>query len=83
MTEQEQTENIINLKAEQKSMSEKIDDLKKEVVKGFDNIDKKFDKFIEEADKKYASKPTEYIAYGFVAIVLSAFIGGLVYLVWK
>lgn len=39
-----------------------------------DNIHDKLDTFIEAADKKYATKLTETIVYGLVALILMAFV---------
>lgn len=76
-------ERIATLEANHKSMSEQISDLKDTVVKGFDKMESKIESFVCEADKKYASKTTETLVYGMVAIILVAFIGGVVFLVWK
>lgn len=74
---------INSLEINQKNMAEQISDLKDTVVNGFDKMEKKFESFICDADKKYASKITELLVYGMVAIILTSFIGGVVYLVWK
>lgn len=42
-----------------------------------DNLHDKIDKFILSADKKFASKLTEKIVYGLVALILMAFVAKL------
>ena len=74
---------IERLKNTQSFMAEKLDDLKDTVVNGFEKMEKRFEQFICDSDKKYASKPTEWIVYGLVSIVLTSFIGGLIILIWK
>ena len=46
-----------------------------------DDNEAKLDKFIESADKKYASKLTENIVYGLCGTILGAVILALIYLV--
>lgn len=79
----EQDIKINTLEVNYKNMSEKIDDLKDTVIIGFDKIEKRFENFVIDADKKYASKLTEIVVYGLVGIVLTSFIAGLIIVVWK
>jgi uncharacterized protein YhaN len=76
-------ERIATLEANNKSMSDKIDDIKKAVDEGFKDIKEEFKCFREEADKKYASKLTETIVYALVGIILVAVIGEVITLVLK
>lgn len=43
-----------------------------------DSIEEKLDKFIDSAEKKFASKLTERIVYGLCAAVLFAFLSKLI-----
>jgi len=81
--ENEQDIKINSLEINQQNMAEKIDDLKKTVITGFQDLKEDLTCFRNEADRKYASKTTETLVYGMVAIILTAFIGGVVFLVWK
>ena len=45
-----------------------------------DSIESKLDKFIDNADKKYASKLTESIVYALCGAVLLAFITKIVHM---
>lgn len=79
----EQDLKIQKLQIDQSNMAEKFEDLKGTVINGFEKMEVKFDKFIEEADKKYASKLTEKIVYGLVGVVCLSVAGALVALVLK
>ena len=76
-------ERIATLEANHQNMSEQISDLKDTVINGFNKVEKKIESFVCDADKKYASKTTETLVYGMVALVLTAFIGGVIFLVFN
>ena len=67
MDDNKQVEEIIVLKANQKNMSEKIDDLKEVVVCGFKELK-------DDLRKNYVSKdsftPVRLIAYGLAGYIL-------------
>lgn len=46
-----------------------------------DNMTEKMDAFIESCDSKFADKNVEKIVYGMVALILTSFATGLIYLV--
>lgn len=83
MTDQEQTTQIELLKQAQKTMSEKLDELKTLVVKGFDDIAEKMEKTDEKNEKKFASKFTEKVVYGMAGVMLLAILKAIIDLVLK
>lgn len=56
-----------------KSLDDKVNDLKCTMDKGFEKIHAT----LEADSKKYASRTTQNIVYGFAGIVLTWFVGGL------
>ena len=83
MTDHEQTTQIELLKQSQKSMSEKLDELKDLVVSGFADIKKEMKETDEKNEKKFASKLTEKIVYAMAGAMLLAVIGAVMSLVIK
>lgn len=71
-------ERLASLEANDKSMSEKIDDLKEIVNDGFDNMRNDFKCFRDECDKKYASKLTEIIVYSMAGLMLVTVFGYMI-----
>jgi hypothetical protein len=61
---------ITVLETNYKSMSGKIDDLKKSVDTGFAEMKEELKCMRQENDKRYASKLTELIVYGLVGLIL-------------
>ena len=78
MTEQEQTTQIELLKQSQKTMSEKLDELKDLVVSGFADIKKEMKETDEKNEGKFASKSTELIVYGMAGFIFLAFLKAIV-----
>jgi len=74
---------INTLENNYKSMSEKIDDLKKSVNEGFEDIKEEIKCFRDYSDNKYASKLTEKIVYAMASMILLAFFGGIITLIIK
>jgi len=74
MTDQEQIERIIKLDANQKTMSEKIDDLTKVIINGFKDLK---DDLQKNYVKREAFLPVRAIAYGMVGAICLAFIYAL------
>ena len=83
MSEQEQNIEIAVIKQEQKTMSQKIDDLKETVLDGFKDIKGEFSCLKKESDNKYASKLTETIVYALCGLILLGVATGVVALVIK
>ena len=87
MNDQEQDIKINSLEQNHKFMAEKLEDLKQTVLKGFNKVYDKMDEHNKECDKRYVSKdkfePVKLLVYGLVAIILTAVIGGLMFLVLK
>lgn len=81
MTDQEQTTQIELLKQSQKSMSEKLDELKDLVIKGFAEIKIEMKETDERNEKKFASKLTEKIVYGMAGALLLTILGAIASLV--
>lgn len=83
MENHEQDIKINSLELNQKSMAEKIDDLKKTVINGFDEIRESF----KCLDNKYVSQeafwPVKTVVYGLVGIILLTIAGGMVALLLK
>lgn len=88
MNDQEQDLKIKDLENNQSFMAEKLDDIKKTMVSGFDSIKKELkeqrechtrdlEKIKIENDNKYASKLTEKIVYTLVGFILLAVLGAL------
>jgi peptidoglycan hydrolase CwlO-like protein len=80
-----QDNKIIVLETNYKTMSEKIDELKKSVEKGFSELKNEFKCIREENANRYVSKekfePVRAIAYGFVGIVMTAVVVAIITLV--
>ncbi len=74
---------INTLENNYKSMSEKIDDLKKSMNKGFEDIKEELRCFRDYSDSRYASKLTEKIVYAMASMILIAFFGGIITLIIK
>jgi len=76
-----QDKKIIVLETNYKSMSEKIDDLKKAVETGFGELKKEFKSIREENERKYVSQekfePIRMIVYGMVGLILITVFGYL------
>jgi tetrahydromethanopterin S-methyltransferase subunit G len=76
-----QDKKIIVLETNYKSMSEKIDDLKKAVETGFGELKKEFKCIREENERKYVSQekfePIRMIVYGMVGLILITVFGYL------
>ena len=66
MNDHEQDLKINTLENNYKSMTEKIDELKKLMLE----VKSEIKCFREDSDKKYASKLTEIIVYGLVGLIL-------------
>jgi len=58
MNDQEQTTEIALLKQEQKTMSQKLDDVKETVINGFAVIKKDMQDFKNDCNNNYVSKET-------------------------
>lgn len=65
------------------NMSEKIDKLEKTVVKGFEDIKTELVCIKDSSDKKYASKLTEKIVYGMVALIVVGALTAMLTIIYK
>ena len=76
-----QDKKILVLETNYKSMSEKIDDLKKSVDTGFNELKKEFKCIRAENEKKFVSQekfePIRIIVYGMVGLILITVFGYL------
>ncbi len=83
----EQDNKIIVLETNYKTMSEKIDDLKSSVEKGFSELKNEFKCIRAENEKKFVSnerfEPVKILVYGTAGILLTAIMLGLTTLVIK
>lgn len=81
--ENEQDIKINSLEINQQNMAEKIDDLKKTVITGFQDLKEDLTCFRNEADAKYASKLTEKIVYSMAGVFLLGVIYAIMEVVIK
>lgn len=85
--DQQQNLKIQKLENNYYSMAEKFDDLKKTVVKGFDDIKSDMKLIREDNERRFVSKesfePIKLIVYGMVGVLLLAVIGAIATLVIK
>ena len=78
-----QDNQIIVLENNYLHMTKQIDALETTVKKGFSELKEEFKCMREESDKKYASKMTEQVVFGLVALILISFVGALTYIVFN
>jgi len=64
-------------------MSEKLDELKNNIYEIKILLATMPKQIIDECDSRYASKISEKVVYSMVGLVLTAFMGSLIYLVIK
>lgn len=82
MEEQNKNLKIQELESNQQFMSEKFEDLKKDMNKGFNRIEKKIKEQQEESEKKYAPKVefkiVKAIVFSMVGLIALSFLGALI-----
>lgn len=70
---------ITTLEVQMKQVNEKLDSLEKKLDKGFEDIKGELKHYVRV--EEFAT--VKSIVYGMVGAVLTAFMGGLIYLVFK
>lgn len=70
---------ITTLEAEMKGVNKKLDDLDEQIAKGFESIQDELKCYV----RKEEFAPIKSIVYGMAGAILTAFLGGLIFLVFK